>query len=62
MDIIGGKMYLNKIKIQNFRNYEEQTIDINKFSQVERTGAEKINDEYFEKRFSGISNNRGFGL
>ena len=23
-------MYLNKIKIQNFRNYEEQTIDLNK--------------------------------
>ena len=23
-------MYLNKIEIQNFRNYEEQTIDLNK--------------------------------
>ncbi len=33
-----------------FIPYEEQTIDINKFSQVERTGAEKINDEYFEKK------------
>lgn len=32
-----------------FIPYEEQPIDINKFSQVERTGAEKINDEYFEK-------------
>ena len=28
-----------------FIPYEEQPIDINKFSQVERTGAEKINDE-----------------
>lgn len=33
-----------------FIPYEEQPIDINKFSQVERTGAEKINDEYFEKK------------
>ena len=32
-----------------FIPYEEQTIDINKFSQVERTGAEKINDEYFDE-------------
>ncbi len=33
-----------------FIPYEEQAIDINKFSQIERTGIEEIDDEYFEKK------------